>query len=212
MSRFAREEVANSITHGLGFALSLAGMPFLIFLAARHHDPWRIVACTVFGTTLVLLYASSTLYHAFRTPRVKRVFQIFDYAAIYLLIAGTYTPFTLVNMRGPWGWTLFGIIWGLGILGVVSTSIALHVFRYIAPAVFVIMGWLILIGVKPLMTMVSTQGIILLVAGGIAYTAGIIFFAWERLPYGHAIWHCFVLTGSACHYAAVVVAVVPFAR
>lgn len=212
MSCFAREEVANSITHCVGFLLSLAGLPILIWLASRHHDTWRLVACSVYGTTLILLYASSTLYHAFRTPRVKRLFQIFDYAGIYLLIAGTYTPFTLVNMRGPWGWTLFGIIWGLGVLGVVSTSIALDIFKYISPAVCVAMGWLILIGIKPLLTMVSTQGIVLLVAGGVAYTAGIIFFAWERLPYGHAIWHCFVLTGSALHYAAVVVAVVPLAR
>lgn len=212
MSNFAREEIANTITHGTGFLLSVGGLPVLIWLAARHHDPWRLVACSVYGVTLILLYASSTLYHAFRTPRVKRIFQIFDYAAIYLLIAGTYTPFTLVNMRGPWGWALFGVIWGLGVLGVISTAIALDIFKYISPAVFVAMGWLILIGIKPLMTMVSMEGIVLLVAGGVAYTAGILFFAWERLPYGHAIWHCFVLTGSVLHYAAVVVAVVPLAR
>ncbi len=211
-TRAAREELANSITHGLGLALSVAALPVLVWLAARHGDPWRIVAVTVYGTTLILLYGSSTLYHAFRTPRVKRIFQIFDYSAIYLLIAGTYTPFTLVNMRGPWGWTLFGVIWGLGIVGVVCSAIALEIFRYISPAVFVAMGWMVLVGIKPLMAMVSGVGLAWLIAGGLAYTIGVIFFAWESLPYGHAVWHCFVLAGSLCHFVAVVVAVVPLAR
>ena len=212
MSRFAREEVANSITHGLGFVLSLAAFPVLVILAVRSGDPWRIVSCAVYGTTLVLLYASSTLYHAFRVPRVKRIFQICDYAAIYLLIAGTYTPFTLVNLRGPWGWALFGIVWALAVSGVVSTAVALHLSRYITPAISVAMGWLVIIAIKPLLVAVPMTGIIWLIAGGIAYTAGVIFFAWERLPYGHAIWHCFVLVGSVCHFTAVVVAVVPLAR
>lgn len=212
MTRAAREEIANSITHGLGFVLSLAGFPVLIWLAARSGDLWRIVTCSVYGVTLILLYASSTLYHAFRTPRVKRVFQIFDYAAIYLLIAGTYTPFTLISLRGVWGWTLFGVVWGLGVLGVVSTAIALDISKYVSPAVCVAMGWLVIVAIKPLIGAVSTAGIAWLVAGGLAYTLGVIFFAWESLPYGHAVWHCFVLGGSACHYVAVVVAVVPFAR
>ena len=174
LSRAAREEIANSITHGLGFALSIVGLPVLVWLAARSGDPWRMVACSVYGVTLILLYASSTLYHAFRTPRVKRVFQIFDYAAIYLLIAGTYTPFTVVNLRGPSA-VIFGVVWGLGILGVVSMAIALDIFKYVAPAVFVAMGWLVMIAIKPLLGAVSTAGIVWLVAGGLAYTLGVIF-------------------------------------
>jgi hemolysin III len=212
VSRFAREEIANSITHGLGFVLSVGALPVLVWLAAASGDSWRIVSSAVYGTTLILLYASSTLYHAFRTPRVKRIFQIFDYAAIYLLIAGTYTPFTLVSMRGPWGWMLFGMIWALAIFRVVSTAVALNLSRYITPAISVAMGWLVLIAVKPLLAMVPAVGIAWLVAGGLAYTVGVIFFAWERLPYGHAIWHCFVLAGSVCHFTAVVVAVLPVAR
>jgi hemolysin III len=212
VSRFAREEVANSITHGVGFVLSLAAFPVLVWMAADSKDPWRIVASAVYGTTLVLLYASSTLYHAFRTPRVKRIFQIFDYAAIYLLIAGTYTPFTLVSMRGPWGWRLFAIIWALAVFGVVSTTVALNLSRYITPSISVMMGWLVLIAIKPLLAMVPGIGIVWLIAGGLAYTVGVIFFAWDRLPYGHAIWHCFVLLGSVCHFTAVVVAVLPVAR
>ena len=211
-TRFLREEIANSITHGLGFALSLAALPVLVWLSLRTADPWRIVACTVFGVTLVLLYASSTLYHAFRTPRVKRVFQAFDYSAIYLLIAGTYPPFTLVNMRGTWGWTLFSIVWALAIFGVVATSVALDLSRYVSPAICLVMGWLVVIGFKPLVAAVSPQGLEWLIAGGVAYTVGVIFFAWERLPYGHVVWHGFVLAGSACHFKAVMVAVVPLAR
>ncbi|HWR15965.1 MAG TPA: hemolysin III family protein [Terriglobales bacterium] len=209
MSRFVREEIANSITHGLGLVMSIGALPILIWMTAGTSDPWRIVACTVYGSTLILLYASSTLYHAFRTPRVKRLFQIFDYAAIYLLIAGTYTPFTLVNMRGKWGWALFGVVWGLAIIGVVATAVSLHISKYVSPAVCVAMGWLVLIAIKPLLATVSGAGVAWLVAGGVAYTAGVIFFAWESLPYGHAIWHCFVLAGSGCHFAAVLVAVVP---
>jgi hemolysin III len=212
VSHFAREEVANSITHGLGFVLSVAALPVLIWLAARSGDPWRIVSCAVYGTTLILLYASSTLFHAFRTPRVKRIFETCDYAAIYLLIAGTYTPFTLVSIRGPWGWSLFGIVWTLAVCGVIATAFALNLSRYITPAIGVVMGWLVLIAIKPLIAVLSSVGIAWLIAGGLSYTVGVIFFAWKRLPYGHAVWHCFVLAGSVCHFTAIVVAVLPVAR
>jgi hemolysin III len=206
-STLVKDEIANSLTHGFGLLLSLAGLPAIVGLAYKQGGTLRVIACTVFAASLVVLYASSTLYHAFRTPALKRVFHICDHSAIYLLIAGTYTPFTLISLHGPWGWSLFGVIWGMGILGVIATAIALDIFQYIAPAVFVIMGWLVLIAAKPLLASVSTGGILWLLAGGIAYTSGLIFFGWERLQYHHAIWHCFVLMGSICHFKAVVVAV-----
>jgi len=202
------EEIANSITHGVGALLAMGGVAVLVTLAARRGTAWHVVACSVFGVTLVLLYLASTLYHAIPAPRAKRVFQALDHGGILFLIAGTYTPFTLVTLRGPWGWTLFGIVWGLAVLGIL-----LDLFqpqrRVLAVALYLVMGWTVVVALRPLVGAMATGGIVLLVLGGLSYTAGVGFYAWRRLPYHHALWHGFVLLGSAAHFFAVLFYVVP---
>ena len=204
-----REELINSITHGVGLALSVAGLVVLVTLAALKGTAWHIVGCSVYGATLVLLYSASTLYHSMRSPRLKRFFRIIDHASIYLLIAGTYTPFTLVNLRGGWGWTLFGLVWGLAALGILFKIFFVGRFPIASTAVYLLMGWLVVIAIKPLLTLVPSGGLLWLLAGGLAYSAGVVFFAWEKMPYNHAVWHVFVLTGSICHYFAVLFYVLP---
>jgi hemolysin III len=190
-------------------ALSVAGLAVLVTLAALKGTAWHIVGCSVYGATLVLLYTASTLYHSVRSPRLKRFFRIIDHASIYLLIAGTYTPFTLVNLRGGWGWTLFGLVWGLAALGILFKVFFVGRFSIASTAVYLLMGWLVVIAIKPLLTLVPSGGILWLLVGGLAYTAGVVFFAWGKLPYNHAVWHVFVLTGSICHYFAVLFYVLP---
>lgn len=197
------EELAHSLTHGAGLVLGIAGLVFLVFLAARTGDPWRIVACAVYATTLVLLYLASTLYHALSFTRARRVLQVLDHSAIFLLIAGSYTPFALVSLRGPWGWTLLAIVWGLAVAGITAKVVFGPRWPVISTVLYLAMGWTVLIAVKPLVEHVAPGGIAWLVAGGLAYTGGVVFYAWERLRYSHAIWHVFVLAGSACHYVAV---------
>ena len=200
------EEIASSVIHGLGLAAALAAIAALAVAAAGQGDPWRTVGAAVFGTTLVLLYATSTIYHALpagRLPRAKRVFRVLDHAAIYLLIAGTYTPFMLGPLRGPWGWALFGTIWGLAAAGVTLKTTVGFRFPHGSTALYLVMGWLLLIAARPLAARLEATALAWLVAGGICYTAGVVFFAWERLRYGHAVWHLFVATGSACHFFAV---------
>ena len=204
-----REELINSITHGAGLALSVAGLVVLVTLAALKGTAWHIVGCSVYGATLVLLYSASTLYHSMRSPRLKRFFRIIDHASIYLLIGGTYTPFTLVNLRGGWGWTLFGLVWGLAALGILFKIFFVGRFPIASTAVYLLMGWLVVIAIKPLLTLVPSGGLLWLLAGGLAYSAGVVFFAWEKMPYNHAVWHVFVLTGSICHYFAVLFYVLP---
>ncbi len=204
-----KEELINSITHGAGLALSVAGLVVLVTLAALKGTAWHIVGCSVYGATLVLLYSASTLYHSMRSPRLKRFFRIIDHSSIYLLIAGTYTPFTLVNLRGGWGWTLFGLVWGLAALGILFKIFFVGRFPIASTAVYLLMGWLVVIAIKPLLTLVPSGGLLWLLAGGLAYTAGVVFFAWEKMPYNHAVWHVFVLTGSICHYFAVLFYVLP---
>jgi hemolysin III len=203
------EELANSITHGVGLALSVVGLIVLIVLSVTRGSVWHIFGCTIFGVTLVLLYSASTLYHSFRTPRLKRILKILDHTAIYLLIAGTYTPFTVVNLRGFWGWTLFSLVWGLSVFGIVWKFFYAERFQIISTLIYLAMGWLVLIAIKPVTIALPLSGILWLVAGGIFYTVGVLFFALKRLPYNHAIWHVFVLAGSTCHYFAVVFAVLP---
>jgi hemolysin III len=203
------EELANSITHGVGLALSVVGLIVLIVLSVTRGSVWHIFGCTIFGVTLVLLYSASTLYHSFRTPRLKRILKILDHTAIYLLIAGTYTPFTVVNLRGFWGWTLFSLVWGLSVFGIVWKFFYAERFQIISTLIYLAMGWLVLIAIKPVTTALPLSGILWLVAGGIFYTVGVLFFALKRLPYNHAIWHVFVLAGSTCHYFAVMFAVLP---
>ena len=205
----AGEEIVHAITHGVGLLFSLAGLGMLVVMASLHGDAWVVVGCAVFGATLVLLYGASTLYHGVRGQRAKRVLRRCDHAAVFLLIAGTYTPFTLVSLRGGWGWTLLGLVWALALLGVtLQATIPSWARRFSAPLCLT-MGWLVLIAIEPLARAVHPDGLALLVLGGLAYTFGVIFYAWERLPFNHAVWHVFVLAGSACHYSCVLGYVVP---
>ena len=204
-----REEIAHSVTHGLGIALSIAGLIALVVTARRTGDPWNIAASAVYGATLILLYLTSTLYHGIPHPPAKRILRVLDHSAIYLLIAGTYTPFTLVSLRGPWGWTLFGLIWGLAILGIVVKVAAVGRFRRLSLVLYLCMGWLVVIALRPLVAAVAQGGLVLLLLGGIAYTSGVVFYVWRRLPYHHAVWHLFVLAGSVLHFFAILLYVAP---
>ncbi len=206
-----REELLNRLTHALGAAFSAAGLVLLVVFSVLHGDAWHVVSTAIFGVTLVLLYTSSTLYHSFRSERTRQVLQKFDHAAIFLLIAGTYTPFVLVTLRGPWGWSLFGVVWGLAIVGVTLKFWFAGRFRLSSTLIYLAMGWLVLVALKPLLAALPAGGFRLLVAGGLCYTGGAVFYLWKRLPYHHAVWHLFVLAGSACHWAAVFLYVVPCA-
>lgn len=199
-----KEEIANSITHGIGAGLSVAGLTLLVVLAAIYGDVWRIVSFSIFGSTLVILYLASTLYHSFQNPRVKRVLRVLDHASIYLLIAGSYTPFLLVSMRGVWGWTMFGVVWGLALIGVTFKVFFIGRYEVLATAAYVLMGWLCVIAFKQMLVSVPPGGVTFLIIGGVVYTVGVIFYAWHKLPYNHAIWHLFVLGGSICHFFAVI--------
>ncbi len=197
------EEIANSVSHGIGTALSVAGLAILVVLASLYGDVWQIVSFSIYGASLVLLYLASTLYHSFQNHRIKRIFKVFDHISIYLLIAGTYTPFLLVNMRGPWGWTMFGIIWGLAIAGIVFKILFIHRFRMLSLLIYILMGWLCMITIKQMVESIPTAGLIWLGAGGLFYTLGVLFYVWKKLLYGHFIWHLFVLGGSICHFFAI---------
>jgi hemolysin III len=193
----------NSISHLTGAALAATGTVALIVLASRLGDPWKIVSFSVYGAMLVFLYVSSTLYHSLR-GRGKDVLRKFDHCAIYLLIAGTYTPFTLVSLRGAMGWSLFGTVWGLALLGIVQEIWLARGMRIVSLAIYVLMGWLALIAVSPLLAALGRDGFAWLAAGGLLYTVGIVFYATdERLRHGHGVWHLFVLGGSVCHYVTV---------
>lgn len=203
------DELANAITHGVGLLLAAAGACVLLVLVSLHGSARHIVTCSIYGSTLVFMYAASTLYHSVRMPRAKHVLRIVDHSAIYLLIAGTYTPFTLVQIRGAWGWTLFGLVWGLTVVGIAWKALFVRRFAIVSGIIYVLMGWMVVIAVKPLLQRVPLGAIAWLVAGGVAYTAGLLFFAAKRIPHHHAIWHIFVLVGSVCHYLAVLLYVVP---
>jgi len=200
--------LANSITHGLGVLLASVGAVWLMVAAARG-TPRVIVACAVYVATLVLIYLCSTLYHSLARTRARHVFRVLDHSAIYLLIAGTYTPFTLVSLRGPWGWTLFGIVWGLAIAGVIFKSFAVERFAVASAMAYVLMGWIAIVAIVPLARAITWHGIMWIGAGGIFYTFGVLFFALDRLRYFHALWHVCVLAGSASHFFAVLFYVVP---
>jgi hemolysin III len=187
-----KEESINALTHGLGAVLSLAGLVVLVVMAGRYGDAWHIVSCTIYGVTMVLLFSSSTLYHSFRSERVKHIFRIIDHASIYLLIAGTYTPFVLVSLRGGWGWSLFGVVWGLALAGIVFQIFFVSRFRLLQTLIYLAMGWLAVIAIKPLLTSVPLPGLIWLLAGGLSYTVGALFYLWKKLHYHHAVWHLFV--------------------
>lgn len=205
MTRVAqrREEIANILTHGLGVVLSIGGGAVLITLATVFAGAREIVSVTVFTVSLVLLYSASTLYHAARHPRIRERLKVLDHCAIFLLIAGTYTPFTIAAIRGGWGWSLFGVIWGLALFGIVFKLFFTGRFRYLSTATYIGMGWLVLIAFVPLSQALTPMAMTWLILGGVFYTAGTIFYHFERLPYSHAIWHLFVLGGSICHFTAV---------
>ena len=203
------EEIANSVSHGVGAALAVAGLAVLVAFASLNGTAWEIVGVSVFGATMVLMYTASTIYHAIPSMRAKRVLRVLDHSAIYLLIAGTYTPFTLGNLRGPWGWTLFGIVWALAVAGIVFKALALEKLGVLSVLFYLAMGWLVVIAARPLLAAVAPGGVVLLGAGGLCYTAGVGFYAWRRVPYHHFIWHLFVLAGTICHFFAVLFFVVP---
>lgn len=198
------EEIANSITHGIGTLLSIAALVLLIVFAAIKGNAWHVVSFTIFGSTLVLLYLSSTLYHSFSNPKIKNIFARFDHAAIFFLIAGTYTPILLSNLRGVLGWTLFFIIWGLAIAGAVIRSIYLTRFRKLMVAIYVMMGWMFVFAIRTMLEITPADSLMFLFIGGGLYTIGVIFYVWRSLPYGHGIWHLFVLGGSIMHFFAVI--------
>ena len=204
----AREEFANALTHGLGATAALAGAAVLISLTALHGDVWQLASAIVFGGCLLLLYIASTLYHAVRHPVAKARLKVFDHCAIYLLIAGTYTPFTLIGLRGPWGWWLFGTIWTLAFAGVVFKLFFTGRFKRLSTMIYIAMGWLVLVAIKPMWGALDGWTLGWLLAGGIFYTGGTFFYHRPSLKYSHAIWHMFVLAGSLCHYVAVMAHVI----
>lgn len=208
-STAAREELANTLTHGAGLLGSIAAAVLLVVLSAFTADAWRIVGTAIFATTLVTLYASSTLYHGARNPALKARLQVADHCAIYLLIAGTYTPFTLVGLRGGWGWSLFGVVWALAGAGVVFKLFGADRFPRLSTATYLAMGWLALVAVAPMTRSLAPITLAWIVVGGIAYTAGTAFYHARRIPFAHAIWHGFVIAGSLCHAVAVGTHIVP---
>jgi len=205
------EEIASSVIHGVGLALAMAGLGVLTAFAATRGTPWHVAACSVYGATLILLFGASTVYHAVTQPRVRAVLRVIDHSAIYLLIAGTYTPFTLVNLRGPWGWSLFGAVWGLALAGIVLQTRLLKARLAVSLAIYLLMGWAVVAVIGPLLHSVAPGGLVLLAAGGLAYTLGSVFYAWKSLPWGHPVWHLFVLAGGVLHYFAVLFYVIPLA-
>ena len=198
-----REEIANATIHGIGAIFSIAALVILIVSSAIHGTAWHVVSFTLFGSSMVLLYLSSTLVHGFPAGRVKDFFEIMDHSAIYFFIAGTYTPFLFLVIKGTLGWTLFGIVWGLAIAGTVFKAFFVKRFLHTSTLLYVVMGWLMVFGWKPLLENVSSQGLILLAIGGILYTIGAIFYVWRGFTYHHAVWHVFVLAASILHFFAV---------
>jgi hemolysin III len=203
------EEIAHSITHGIGAVLGIAALVILVVLAARQNDIWRVVSFSIYGATLTLLYLASTLYHAIQHEKAKRVFKILDHSAIYLLIAGTYTPFLLVTLRGGWGWSLFGVVWALAIAGIVFKAIFIQRMRKWSVIFYILMGWLIVVALKPVLSVFPRAGVYWLAAGGLLYTGGVIFYMMRSVKFSHTIWHLFVLGGSICHFFAILMYVLP---
>ncbi|MFA5589583.1 MAG: hemolysin III family protein [Lysobacteraceae bacterium] len=198
-----REEVANALTHGLGAAAALAAGAVLITLVALHGDGWQLAGTIVFCVALLLLYVASTLYHAIPHPVAKARLKVFDHCAIYVLIAGTYTPFTLIGLRGAWGWSLFAVIWTLAVAGVVFKLFFTGRFKLVSTLIYIAMGWLVLVAIVPMTRALDAWALGWLFAGGLAYTAGTFFYMSRRIPYAHTIWHSFVIGGSTCHFLAV---------
>lgn len=196
-------EVANAATHGIGVGLSITALVLLVVYACIYGNAWHVVSFSIYGSTLIILYLASTLYHSIQNQRAKHIFKIIDHSAIYLLIAGTYTPFTLVTLRESRGWVLFGIIWGLALAGIFFKSFFVNRFVVLSTVMYIAMGWLIIVSIRDLLLNLSPGGIIFLLAGGLSYTFGVIFYAQKQRLLCHAVWHLFVLGGSICHFFAV---------
>jgi len=204
-----REELAHGISHGIGTGLAIIGLVVLLVIAARYGNVWHIVSAAIYGSSLILLYLSSTLYHLLTATEVKRVFQLLDHSMIYVLIAGTYTPLTLVTLRGSWGWTLFGLVWGMAFCGLVFELVIKKPTEWLSLSLYLGMGWLLVVALKPLLLSLATGGLLLLLIGGLLYSFGTIFYLWKKLSYHHAIWHLFVLAGSMTHFFAILLYVMP---
>ncbi len=206
----AGEEIANAISHGIGAVLGVAGLAVLTVAATtRGQGAWQVVPCVIYGVALVLMFTVSSLYHSLTHPRAKRVFRILDHEMIFLMIAGSYTPFVLITLRGALGWTLFGIVWGIAVAGLVFQAFFTGRFKVASTLLYLLMGWVIAFALKPLIDHMSPAGIRWLVAGGLSYTLGALVYLCKRLPYHHAVWHLFVLVGSICHYFAILWHVLP---
>lgn len=203
------EEVANSITHGIGILLAIAGLVVMLYFSAQYGDSWHLVSSSIFGSTLIFAYTTSTLYHSIPMPGPKRILRILDHSAIFLLIAGTYTPFMLISLRGPWGWSLFGTIWGLAIAGVLCKIFMPKKLAGFSTLLYIAMGWVVVVAAQPMLNNVASGGLWLLLGGGIAYTSGVIFYLMDRMPYNHMVWHLFVMAGSTMHFFAILLYVVP---
>ncbi len=197
------EEIASSVSHGVGLLASLIAGPLLVARAAAHGKPWGMISASVFVATIVIMYSASTIYHALPQGYAKRMFRTLEHGAIFLLIAGTYTPFTLVALRGVWGWTLFGLVWMLAALGIVLKAVTTTRYRWLPGVLYLGMAWLIVVAIRPLSLELPYAGLMWLLAGGVAYTVGMVFFAARRVPYCHFVWHLFVLAGTFCHFVAV---------
>ena len=204
-----KEEIANAITHGVGVLLSIAALVLLIVFASIKGTAIHVVSFTIYGVTMLILYLSSTLLHSFPEGRVKNLFEIFDHSSIYLYIAGTYTPLMLTVVKGSLGWTMFGIVWGLALIGIVFKIFFVKRFLFLSTLFYILMGWLVVFTFQPILQSIPYTGIVLLVVGGLLYTAGTIFYVWRGFPYHHAIWHLFVLGGSITHFFTILLYVLP---
>ena len=204
-----KEEIFNSITHGIGTLLGVAALVILVVMSVNHGNVWHIVSTSIFGASIIILYMSSTLYHSLTAPKAKHVFKILDHSSIFILIAGTYTPFLLVTLRGPWGWSLFGVIWGLAVSGIVMKSIFIRRFKILSTIIYLLMGWIVIIALKPLLAALPKGGFLWLFGGGLSYSLGVVFYEWKKLPMSHGIWHLFVIGGTVCHFFSVLFYVVP---
>lgn len=198
-----QEEIANSVTHGVGTGMAVVGLVVLIVLTAVYGDARQMVSVSVYGGSLIILYLASTLYHSIQHPKAKKVLRVFDHASVYVLIAGTYTPFLILGIRGVLGWSLLAVVWALAFIGITWKIFFIGRFEVVATAAYVLMGWMCMLMIKEMLTKLPPVALALLLTGGIIYTIGVIFYAWEKIPYNHAIWHLFVLGGSICHYFAI---------
>jgi hemolysin III len=205
----SHEELAHGISHAIGAGFAIIGLVILLVTATRYGNVWHVVSAAVYGSSLILLYLASTLYHLFSAPDVKKFFQQLDHSMIYILIAGTYTPLTLVTLRGGWGWTIFGLVWAMGLGGLVLELVIKQRIERLSLILYLAMGWLLIIAVKPLVMSMAPGGLFLLLLGGLFYTFGTIFYVWKTLAYHHAIWHLFVMAGSTAHFFAILMYVMP---